>query len=263
MTFLDYLFFRSRQLDRDIAKWQRAVDSAPDGHLISRKTKNGRYKYSLSGCAGRSERYIPMADRAVAEQLAMKEYAMKRLEDAHSEKYIIDQHIGFMQKERQADHYLTAHPGAAELVLPNLRSKQEYIESWAAADYRRSVYKPENLKYPTVVPGLLVRSKAEADIISRLVHFEIPFRYEEEVVIDGRVFHPDLTCLNVRTLEEIYWEHQGGWDNNSYLEGIKGRETLYAAANIIPFKNLLITTETYDRPLDITWVDWLIQYFLV
>ena len=97
----------------------------------------------------------------------------------------------------------------------------------------------------------------------RLVHFGVPFRYEELVYSNGIYYHPDFSCLNVRTLEKIYIEHQGGWDMDSYVDRLHNREMDLKQAGIIPWKNLLITTETKDQSLDINWVDVLIQYYLL
>jgi len=265
MTFLDSLIFRSKQLGKDIAKWQQVVNDAPAGHLISRKNVNGKYSYSLSGIkdSNKNERYISKSDRTVAERVALKEYAEKRILDARSEKFALDRYIASLRKDKRADRYLLKHPGAAELVLPQLPGKQDFIQAWIEADYRKSTIYPDKLIYPMVIPGLLVRSKAEGDIISRLVHFGVPFRFEEETVINSVAIHPDLTCLNVRTLKEVYWEHEGQWDRKEYVSRLGSREELYLSANIIPFKNLIITTETRNQPLDIIWVDTLIQHFLL
>lgn len=168
-----------------------------------------------------------------------------------------------MTAERKTDILLRNHPGLSALVLPQLRSKEDAVAKWRDAEYKRSTRHAENLKYPTVIPGLFVRSKSEADIISRLEFFGIPFRYEEEIIINGVAYHPDFSCLSPTTFEIKYWEHQGGWDKESYIEPLKNREATLASVGIIPWKNHIITTETLDQPLDITWVDMLIQYFLL
>ena len=84
-----------------------------------------------------------------------------------------------IENEPAAEHFLDTHPGIKELVVPNLKNPNEEIEKWRTQDYYKNPYRPEGLKVPTIIPDLKVRSKSEADIISRLVHFGVPFHYEE------------------------------------------------------------------------------------
>ena len=61
----------------------------------------------------------------------------------------------------------------------------------------------------------------------------------------------------------FYLEHLGALDKQGYIEEWNKRQFQLAKAGIIPWKNLLITTETRDQPLDINWVDDLIKFYLM
>ncbi len=265
MINLKTLIIQSEQLAHEIAQLEAAVNDAPPGKLVSRR-RNGSFEYSYrirDNTGKEREIYIPKSDIEYARQLAFRDYAKVRLIEAREEKQIMDSWIDFIRSERSADKYLIDHPGAGNLVLDQLTSPDEAIQKWQNADYRKSNRYMEYLKYTTVVPGLLVRSKSEADIISRMVYYGVPFRYEEEVIVNDIAFHPDITGLNCRTRQIKYWEHQGAWDKENYVKPLKDREVQLARAGIIPWKNLIITTETADEPLDITWVDTIIQHFFL
>ncbi|MBO7392365.1 MAG: hypothetical protein J6U77_07685, partial [Verrucomicrobia bacterium] len=73
----------------------------------------------------------------------------------------------------------------------------------------------------------------------------------------------DFKCKNMRTGKVFWWEHQGKWDDPGYVSGLPAREELLYKAGLVPWKNLIITTETQDLPLDLQWVDEIIRFFLL
>ena len=259
------LLLKKDSLDVEIQNLQDIISNSPPGTLISRKNPDGSYSYSqsLKDSEGKKKEIcFRKNDIEIPRRLAEKAYAKACLNDAHREKRVIEGSLWLEQTEKETDRYLRLHPGSAELVIPMLRNKNPFAEQWANQPYIRNIKYPEGLIYATVVPNLNVRSKAESDIVSRLVFFGVPFRYEEEYVINGIPFHPDFTCLNTETNQIIYWEHQGRWDDSDYVSRLQNRNIQYQKTGIIPWKNLIITTETATQPLDIRWVDHLIQFFL-
>ena len=196
------------------------IDDAPRGHLISRKRKSDDYDYynrteSVKPKEKRKEIYIPGNQIEIAKGLALKEYAEARLKDALREKRAVDLYLKTLQEDNAADLYLKRHPGAAKLIQSELRSKSEYVKQWMTAEYIRSREYPEDLIFQSSVPNLMVRSKSESMIVDHYIKYAVPFRYEEEHMIDGVAYHPDFTCLNPRTLKVIYWEHQGRRDDKN------------------------------------------------
>lgn len=259
------LLLRKKFLDEEIRNLQDKICNSPPGTLISRKNPDGSYSYSqsLKDSEGKKkEIYFRKDDTDMPRKLAEKGYAEARLKDALREKRVIERELCLTQNDNKEDRFLRLHPGHAELVIPLLRNQNPFAEQWAKQPYVRNKKYPEGLIYPTVIPGLNVRSKSEGDIISRFVHFGVPFRYEEEHVINRISFHPDFTCLNTETNQVFFWEHQGRWDDPKYVSRLEDRNIQFQKAGIIPWKNLIITTETATQPLDIGWVDHLIQFFL-
>lgn len=257
---------RSERLARDIQNLTCLVQQSPGERLVSRVRSNGAYNYfacTKTETGEKMETYIPRDNVQLAEQLAVKEYAVQRLKDLKKEKQIIDDYLKYAENEKHAEKYLKSHPGAAQLIIPKLRKKDAFVQNWIMTDYVRSQDHPENLIFPTVIKDLQVRSKSESTIVDHLVQFGVPMRYEEEVIANGIRLHPDFTCLNPRTHEVFYWEHQGRWDDKNYVSHLKNREDLLRRAGIIPWINLLITTETLDKPLNPNWVDVLIKEFLL
>ena len=69
--------------------------------------------------------------------------------------------------------------------------------------------------------------------------------------------------MNKRTRQEFYWEHCGRMDEPEYARSMVKRLSLYSRKNIIPGKNLILTMETYEHPLNTKDVEQLVESFLL
>ena len=288
-------------LNKEIAYFQKVINDAPKGNLVCRTTPSGNYRYavrdffeeeisessiSIEGISEeensedmiseditsesdapkkeKTERPIPKENIELAKELALREYAKRRVADAKTQVNGLKAQMRMRTGSRAADEYLINHPGAAVLIEPMIRKRCGQLEEWKNAPYRRSRDFPEDLIYPTIVPGLIVRSKAEADILSRFEYFGVPYHYEEELRNGFEVIYPDFTCRNIRTGETFYWEHQGKWDDEGYVtRRVNKRNEVYCRMGIYPGVNLIVSTETEHHPLDLQWVDQLISYYLL
>lgn len=76
-------------------------------------------------------------------------------------------------------------------------------------------------------------------------------------------FHPDFTCLNVRTRKEYIWEHFGLMDDPAYTVATIGKLETCIANGIFPGDGLIFTMETQDHPLNPATVEQLAKHFLV
>ena len=92
---------------------------------------------------------------------------------------------------------------------------------------------------------------------------QIPFRYEEKIVLDGMAFYPDFVIRHPTTGEYFYWEHFGMMDEEDYIEHACNKIKLYCKNGIIPTINLIITYESKNHPLSVEEVEGIVQkYFL-
>ena len=289
MFSIDNLRQRCSVLEKEIHDLKTYINNIdPAECLVARKGNNGSfyyYKRSKDQDGKRKEEYLPQSSDNEIRRLAYSSYARCRLKDASSEKRTLEALIRFLTQESHVSQLLTVHPGVAAALSDWLAARddnsmsasekelREKAKIWTHRPYKRSTSNPNELKYPTIVPGLNVRSKAEADIISRFEYFGVAYHYEEEweipehlINLYGRnsfAFHPDFKVKNMRTGNVFWWEHQGGWDNPKYVANMARRETDLFRMGLIPWKNLIITTETLAQPLDLLWVDEIIQFYLL
>nr|MCR4744743.1 hypothetical protein [Lachnospiraceae bacterium] len=121
----------------------------------------------------------------------------------------------------------------------------------------------EEKKYETK-KGDKVRSKSEAILADIFYELGIPYRYEEQIRLkDGKNKYPDFTLLNIKSREEIYLEHMGLLDDEEYRKSNFKKLDEYRKNGIYLGKNLLITYESEESPLDIKGIRKMIKELLI
>ena len=268
MSSIVNLIIRSKKLEEEIRKLEGLIKEAPEGRIVSRKSKNleagFKYTHIFEKPEGIiNEKYLGKKDLQKAKQLANRMFAEKKLLDLKKEKTLIDKMITFRTCDSNAERFLKSHRNLHQLLGSVSSPVEQELLDWKKSDYIRNKKYPEGLIYTTVVPELTVRSKAEADIVSRLEFFGVPYHYEELVLINNAYYAIDFTCRHIQTGMIWYWDHRGMMDNPDYIRKTISCESAYLNAGIIQGINLIVTTETKNNPLDLQWVDELIQYFLL
>ena len=75
--------------------------------------------------------------------------------------------------------------------------------------------------------------------------------------------YPDFTLLNMRTRENIYWEHLGMMDDATYAENAIQKINTYMQNGIYVGKNLLLTFETRNNPINHRTIDIIINNYVI
>ena len=129
----------------------------------------------------------------------------------------------------------------------------------------------DQLKH-TVSNGLKVRSKGEVAICEELLIYGRTFWYEKALPLivnrlqqDGTVIsmnvirYPDFT-IPLHDGSMLYWEHCGMFSKDEYREDNIRKFTDYYDNGIYPPKNLIITMDDTDKPLDVRLIRQIIEY---
>ncbi|MCF0149967.1 MAG: hypothetical protein HUJ80_00985, partial [Firmicutes bacterium] len=135
------------------------------------------------------------------------------LDTLHSNKQAFsdwDRSMFFAQKIKEYDGL------DPKLIEQALTHRSEAVDDWSQAPYKRSDLHPEGLIHITS-RGLRVRSKNELLIAEKLYENGISFRYEQELMADGRILYPDFT-IKKRSGAICYWEHFGMMHDERYRE---------------------------------------------
>ena len=259
---MDYKQLRSEseQLEREIKLLKAEIKKLPKGKLIFSHT--GKYcKWYQSH--GKNKTYIPKADKQLAEALAIKKYLSIQLENISSRKAIIDNCLRFQNTEMSiAEQLLAESPEYPKLLSTYFEKKNKEVAEWEQADYKRNKKAPENLIHKSI-SGNILRSKSEALIDVMLYTHHIPYRYEEVIQLGNKSVAPDFTIMHPKTKEIYYWEHFGMMDDPTYAKKACEKIQYYSLNGIVPSKQLIITYETKEYPLNPQEVNKVIEdYFL-
>lgn len=160
--------------------------------------------------------------------------------------------------KRTLQHTSVYDPAALPEKLPSYYQSFDYTDlllegdinaqTWEAAQYPRNTAFPENLIYQSE-GGLLTRSKAEADIATKLERTGLLFRYEPRLLLGKHCYYPDFGVLHPVHRREIYWEHYGKMDDPVYAKATIEKLRVYAEHGYHLGDNLIMTWETKQCPL--------------
>ena len=138
---------------------------------------------------------------------------------------------------------------------------REIQREWASMDYEINTKNPEQ-KNKITSQGLMTRSLSEVSIIERLYNRDIPFRYDQVILIGTKEVSPDMSFLSI-TRGVIWWEHCGMTHSDSYVEYHRFKRKLYESAGIVPWENYIETYNEEDGFLDIRMIDAIIENTLL
>ena len=188
---------------------------------------------------------------------------MQQKEDLQHQLDSIEHYLShYSKKPLRAEQLLSDTSNYFELLSPYFTPKSKKFAEWVQAPYQRNTKNPEHLIHKTI-SGECVRSKSEVMIATVLYMNKIPFRYECILKLGENIRFPDFTILHPKTGKIFYWEHLGLMDKAEYRQDAWERLELYIYYGIIPTKNLILTYETAEYPLNITQVERLVnEYFL-
>lgn len=207
--------------------------------------------------------YLGKNKRDIAVELARKDRDKKMLTAAFEEIQGIDHAIRILKGCKDPDDVYDSLPVIQQNLIGPTDIDHEYAKRWEDDEYQGN---PREVLHPyTTMKGEVVRSKSEKMIADGLFVKEIPYRYEYPHRFKGYgTRYPDFTILNVRTHEEIIWEHFGKMDKPDYCAEALGKLELYSRFGYSQKRNLIITQESSEKPFDPGfWIDRLIKEYLI
>ena len=245
-----------------IEKIERILEDKPYQKIWCRQQgKNFQY-YIIKSGNKISRKYIRKKDLGIVTTEVQKEYYFRLLPLLKKHQKLFSTFLLQFNEEKLIDVYRKLPLAKRILIQPLFIDNETFAAQWQAKNYERKKEQPErNL---VTAKGESVRSKSEVIIANMLNAKGVPYHYEFPVTVrSGLVLYPDFFCLNKRTRQEVYWEHCGMMDDPEYTSGLVKRLSLYSQKNIIPGKNLILTMETSELPLNTKEVEKMIAAFLL
>lgn len=240
-----------------IRQLEQKIKGYPKGELYCEKNN----KYIKWHCkVGKKRKYIPKKNRSFAEQMMEKKYLTSQLEDLKHEKMALEAYLtSYTSYVSKVENMLT-DPRYNELMSQISFGLSDEIMAWMKEEYTKNPYHPDGKKYKSL-SGNILRSKSEMMIDQALYVHRIPFRYECELILNGKVIYPDFIIRHPVTGAFFIWEHFGLIDNPSYSQKTLMKLETYIANRYYPTINLITTFETKDHPLDSSKIEEVIRTY--
>lgn len=235
------------------------LSSFPPGELIVHQ--NGPYtKFFLK--TDKDYRYIPSKDREIKKLYAQKKYLQAQIQDFQAEQELLLTYLTNHEKyASKAESLLSVQSHYRDLLIDTFSTLDSPAKQWLSEEYPTNPNFPEQLKYPCP-SGKYVRSKSELLIATALFSHHIPFRYENELMLDGTPYYPDFTILHPLTGEIVYWEHFGLMNDPGYVKKASRKIEHYISCGIYPGLNLITTYESDDIIFSPPIIEQTLQHYL-
>ena len=261
---------RLLQLNEALAQLKKTEKNQPPGHLrIAQKGINRNYFYHYTSPDDFNGKYISKKQIYLAKALAQKDYNLKLIKQIEKEIFALQEYLT-QSKEGTAIQtlYDVLCPARQSLITAATLTDEQYLSQWKNITWQGLPFSPEAPQYDTA-NSEKVRSKSEVIIADTLARHNIPYRYEFPLRLwqtksssESLTIYPDFLCLNLRTRSEFYWEHLGLMDDPEYATKSARKLRLYAENDIFLGRNLIITMETQDEPLNTRVIEKNILEFL-
>ncbi len=247
------------RLEKDIKNTKQQLDSLPKGSFYYIENKNHTKWYTRQD---KKLHYITKDNLLLAQQLALRKYLTQQLSDLEKALAPIYAYLQQYNKQKPKAPQLFEDPEYAKLLLPQIQPLFYTLQRWATGTYSQNTKYPEK-RVHQVTNNLFVRSKSEAMIASRLLLYNIPFRYECPLYLNSVTLYPDFTIRHPQTGETYYWEHLGLMEQEAYKRFSTIKMQHYIDANIIPGERLILTRENANMPLTLQQIDTKLQRFFL
>lgn len=240
----DIIHQRILYLDELEQQLSKRIRSKSAGHL---RISRGRYYFRKNP---KDKTGVLIKDKVLASEVAQADYDKEVLKRVRQEKRFLEEFEQSAPKETAEQVYPNLNPQRQELITPVYLPDDEFVRQWLSVTWEPMGFRDGAPQY-TTESGDRVRSKSEL-VMSNSFHVKfVPNRYEYPVYLEGRGWvRPDFVCLNVRTREEILWEHFGRMDDPDYARRAIAKLKDYQKNGYYLGENLIVTMETSGNELD-------------
>ena len=242
---------RKRLLEALVSSIEIELQSLPEGSLRLSKKNGVTQYYQVTETDGSvTKKYINSSNRALAKELAQKGYDVELIRAIDSELKAIHHVLAQGKILSSDDVFKELGEGRRALVRPYLLDDETYAEMSQRQSFEANPFHPEHLIYPTK-RGEKVRSKSESMIADMYYELDVPYLYDVPVSVGkGKVKYVDFVLLHKTTRKIYYHEHLGRLDDPGYRKESMQKLDLYRQNGIYTGKNLILTHETEDSPLN-------------
>ena len=250
---LDSLIVRG---EKDIEKYKNLSNY---GVNISRS--HGNIQYYLIDRETGKKKYAGKKQIRIVQKIVQRDYDLAVNKIIKSLRDCLADFVRNFDIEEINNVYEGSSEGRKKFISPIIEPDELFIQRWLEENADNQNPFPEKGNYYTS-QGTFVRSKSERIIAELLDKYNVPYRYEPQLILNNRhIVYPDFMVLNVRKRETIYWEHLGLVSDIDYSKRNFEKINDYERAGILLGKNLIISMESEERALDVKMIEKKIKQF--
>ena len=259
---IDEIKKRIEELQKIVRKKEKSLSHAPEGIInIAPMGEKAQY-YFKNDSSDKCRKYMRKSERSLVTAICQKEYDQRVLEAAPKELTQWERLMNNFPKQTYEEIYEKLSIHRQILVQPDVLTDKEFIKNWEGVEYVQKGFSTDAPEFFTD-KGEQVRSKTEILIANALHKYNIPYRYEYPLYLEGYgKIHPDFMVLNVSTRTVFYWEHLGVMDDVEYVENAIRRIEAYEKNDIFSGENLILTYETQRHPMSPRVIEQKIRRYL-
>ncbi len=245
---------RIREIENQLNIISRYLKNAPEGHLLAyRHRKSIQYNLIIPSKDDHSIQtriYVRKDRMAEAQAMAQKEYCIRAKIYLEKELALLRKLIAFYKDDKLFDSYYGIPTLKHSLIHPLWESDEVFRKNWEETTFEKKKFSDEEYEFITE-KGERVRSKSELLIANLLHRLNIPYRYECALKLRERTIYPDFTILDIENRKEIYYEHFGMMDDQTYSDHAIKKIYLYEKNGFYQNDRLFMTFETRQNPLNL------------
>ena len=252
---------RQKELKELVKQKSADAETAPKGSLRVQQKKGSTEYYWRQGDDHKNGIYIKGNDIRIAKELAQRDYNTKVIRIMSHELKLMEVYLDYIKKHGLEEQYADLVKGRKVLLDPIAKSDDDYRLEWESVTWESMHVEGEPSEFVTE-NGICVRSKSELIIANMLERYKVPYRYEYPIILEKPrpvsastnmlktvKVRPDFLCLNMRTREEIIWEHFGMMDDSEYSDRTIEKINTYEQSGYVSGWNFIMTFESAEHPL--------------
>lgn len=252
---------RKIQLETLIHQLEIATAQNQEKTKITVSSSNGVFQYYIRKSKDESHKgkYVPSKNIKSIQKMVQQEYDKKALKACKIQHKLITK---LLQEKNSIENVYNKLPAGKQiLTIPAIAPDKIYAKKWISQPYTPKKFLPGDPEFYTT-SGQRVRSKSEIIIATILEKLHIPYRYEYPIQLGNITMYPDFYCLNIKTHKEFVWEHFGMMDEPSYSENFVRKMQIFNTHNYYLGKNMIVTFESKNHPLNPKVIEQIIRNYL-
>ena len=268
------IMLRIRERIKELQDMKHMLGNSPSdrtGEHLYWKTTKGKTRYYLRKDSRDSNgKYLGNKDKDKLLLFAEKYRNRKYLVTIDKEISLLNKclrHFTYSKPEEYTEMVWENLPDEIKsLTVPAPLTDEGYAGKWQnKTRFRKKTVEESPFR---TMRGEYVRSKSECIIADRLYLRGIPYHYEiNHTLVDeygsDYTVQPDFTVLNKRTREEFIWEHFGKMGDSSYCNDNLPKLNDYVRSGYIPGRNLILSFESLQCPLNVIYINAMIEKYLL